>query len=127
MAHILVVDDNEDVRELMAMLMTRDGHECTTCSSAEEAEALFACWQPDLAILDIHLPQRHGVELCWRLHRQYGHVPIVIMSAMLSEWEVDDLRDCGADAILEKGCDSTFLMTTVNGLLLDVYATKGTD
>jgi DNA-binding response OmpR family regulator len=117
MAHILVVEDDADTREYLVQLLASAGHESTTCSSAEEAEAVCYCRLPDLALLDIHLPRKHGVSLAWHLRRQAATLPIVIFSAVLDQWDQDDLWDCGANAILPKPCSADEVLRTLHQLL----------
>jgi len=88
---ILFVEDNDTVRELIAELLAEQGREVTACSSAEEAEALFARNRFDLLFTDINLPNVSGMELARRLRLKQPDVWVVFSSGAnvdhaLNEW-----------------------------------------
>jgi len=64
---VLVVDDNEDAANTLAMLLQLEGHEIRTAYSATEALELLRDYQPDVALLDIGLPELDGYQLAERI------------------------------------------------------------
>lgn len=64
---ILIVDDNADVTSMLALLLQSAGHLTQTAENGEEALKLFAGFRPEVALLDIGLPDIDGYELCRRL------------------------------------------------------------
>jgi len=60
---VLIVDDNRDSAELLTLLLEREGHETRTAYDGQEAIALAAQFQPNIALLDIGLPDMDGYEL----------------------------------------------------------------
>jgi CheY-like chemotaxis protein len=60
---VLIVDDNHDSAELLAMLLGREGHETRVAHQAQQAIELAASFQPNIAFLDIGLPGMDGYEL----------------------------------------------------------------
>ncbi len=64
---ILVVDDNHDAAELVSSLLEREGHEVQTAHTPKEAINVAMRFQPDVAFLDIGLPEMDGFELAARL------------------------------------------------------------
>ena len=60
---VLIVDDNRDSAELLTLLLEREGHETLTAYDGQEAIALAAQFQPNVALLDIGLPDMDGYEL----------------------------------------------------------------
>ena len=117
MCHILIVEDNQAFASYLALLFTKAGHECTTCLTAEEAEAVIQCVLPDLAVIDICLPGKNGVALAWDLHQKKPELPILVHSANLDAWEEEDLLDCGVSIALPKPCPAADLLQAINGLL----------
>jgi DNA-binding response OmpR family regulator len=69
---ILIVDDNEDAADALAMLLTLEGHEVRTAYSAEFALAEFPAFVPHVALLDIGLPGMNGYELAHRMRAAAG-------------------------------------------------------
>jgi DNA-binding response OmpR family regulator len=57
------------------------------------------------------------VSLAWDLRRRRPALPIVILSAVLNQWDQDDLRDCGVNTMLRKPCPSEEILSVVGGLL----------
>ena len=98
---ILVVDDEHDVRAVLARALERDGHVVGTAGSLEEARAGFASGV-DLLVLDVGLPDGSGLELCRELRVGEQTVPILILTARTQvELRVEGL-DAGADDYLTK-------------------------
>ncbi|MDN4051576.1 PAS domain S-box protein [Massilia sp. YIM B02763] len=79
---VLIVDDNVDAAEILAMYIEAVGHRCTVCHSPGRALEHAARHRPDLCVLDIGLPEFDGYELARRLRAQPGmqHLPLVAVS-----------------------------------------------
>jgi signal transduction histidine kinase len=112
---VLVVDDNMDAAESLAMLLTLDGHEVKTAFDADQAVAIAADFKPQLAILDIGLPRRNGYELAGDLRRLAGPSPPALIA--LTGWgQADDrarARDAGFDEHVTKPVDPEALRKLV--------------
>lgn len=67
---VLIVDDNQDAAQTLALLLRDEGYEVRTAASAQEALALLDEFRPDLALLDIGLPGMDGYELAGVLHQR---------------------------------------------------------
>src|SRR5947209_608150 len=65
--HLLIVDDDDQLREIMTLRFRRDGMAVTAAASGEEALALAAQERWDVALLDLHLPGMTGIDLVGRL------------------------------------------------------------
>ena len=93
-ARVLVVDDQEDVRESLRLLLELKGHEVITAANGEEGLTAFESFQPDIAFVDIGLPGMDGLELARRL-RKTGRGKTAVLAA-LSGYGRDEER---ADSI----------------------------
>ena len=82
MQRILVVEDNIEISEMLDEYFEAQGYEVITTAWGEEALSLTAKALPDLVVLDIHLPDIDGYEVCRRLrgHRRTEHVPIIFLT-----------------------------------------------
>ncbi len=83
---ILVVDDDEDYRMFVSLLLQRVGYE--TCEAATGEEALDAArrTRPDLVLLDVHMPGLSGYEICRELRDEFGQqLPIIFVSGARTE------------------------------------------
>lgn len=79
---ILVVEDDVDIAEMLSTYFEQQGYEVFTAAFGEDALSITEDVLPDLAVLDIHLPDIDGYEVCRRLraHRRTEHVPIIFLT-----------------------------------------------
>jgi DNA-binding response OmpR family regulator len=116
-AQILHVDDDPDIRLLMAASLQEFGYRVATASNVAEALQLARSFQFDLCILDVKLPDGTGMELCQKLRELQEGAPIVYYSghADIATGE-QALKVCG-DAYIRKPVSITELEQTIAGLL----------
>ena len=88
---VLIVDDNRDATETLAMLVDLMGHEVRTAFDGESAVALARDFLPDVVLLDVGLPGIDGYEVARRLRRQSGREPAVLV-ALTGHGQPDDRR-----------------------------------
>jgi CheY-like chemotaxis protein len=86
MSTILVVDDEQPIRELVTRVLERRGHRVIACSNA--ASALEAAGPVDLLLVDLVLPEVNGRELAETLRKRWPNLPVILMSGYLSEEEL---------------------------------------
>ena len=84
MATIALVDDDRDILALVATMLESEGYHVVAYPDGPAALNAFKTVQPDLAILDIKMPQMDGVELLRRL-RQKSDVPVIFLTGRLDE------------------------------------------
>ena len=100
MAKILIVEDHNDLREMIASALRYAGHTVVAVGDGLEGLKSAEEERPDLIILDVHLPRLSGQELCKRLKRKarFRETPIILMSANA---ELAQIQAClGSDATL---------------------------
>src|SRR5437660_1147679 len=88
-AEVLVVEDEPDIRALIAHHLTRDGFRCRTAADGLEALAQLRAHAPDLVVLDLMLPGIDGLELTRRLRAEpaWAALPIIMLTAKADEIE----------------------------------------
>ena len=101
---LLLVDDNEDARELLAGLLELQGYQIRTAGDATDALALAAAWRPHIVVLDLGLPEMDGWELARQLRQLEGlsEVRIVALTGYGSERDRERSREAGIDLHLLK-------------------------
>lgn len=92
MARILVIDDEEGIRNAVRRVLALDGHEVILASDGEEGERIFRESPPDLVITDIFMPGKEGIELVNDLLADYPDMKIIAMSGGARMAEGDDLQ-----------------------------------
>jgi two-component system, OmpR family, phosphate regulon response regulator PhoB len=114
MSTIVVVEDDPGVRDVVAEVLSDEGHAVTACAGADrEALLLVEQAHPEVVILDYQLPGMSGVEIAHELHHRDGlrDVKIIGMTAGgRARWVCDEME---ADACLAKPFDLVDLLTAV--------------
>jgi two-component system KDP operon response regulator KdpE len=98
---ILICDDDPQIRRALNLILREAGYEVLIASSAQEALDRAALSGPHLAIVDLLLPDQHGIELCRKL-REWSGMPILILSAVGDEQTKIDALHQGADDYVTK-------------------------
>lgn len=116
MAHILVVDDDAHLREVVRYALTRDGHDVREAKDGAEALRLVAAEAPDLVVLDIVMPGMDGLEACRELRRR-GAIPVVFLSSRDEELDRVLGLEMGGDDYLTKPFSTRELCARVKAVL----------
>jgi DNA-binding response OmpR family regulator len=113
---ILVIDDDADIRTLVAELLQRAGHGVIQAPDGESGLKLFYAQQPDLVLLDVSMPGLDGWEVLTRI-RELSDVPVLMLTARAGELEkVRGLRG-GADDYVTKPFGRQELLARVDAAL----------
>jgi DNA-binding response OmpR family regulator len=118
-ATILVADDEQDIRELVAYRLSRSGYTIIEARDGEEAFQLAADQSPDMAVLDVMMPRLNGFDLTERLRLTPAteRLPILLMSASVQEADISRGFAAGADGYLTKPFTPDQLLTRVQDVL----------
>ncbi|MFZ5910507.1 MAG: AAA family ATPase [Chloroflexota bacterium] len=118
-ARILVVDDNEMNLKMVSAILSKEGYEIVTALDAAKALQALESGVPDLAILDVMMPDMDGFELCRRLrHRpDTAAIPIIILTALSELDERLKAFEAGADDFMAKPFQPQELVARVKVLL----------
>ena len=124
---ILVVDDDQAVRESLRRSLSFNGYTVDLAEDGERALERIALDRPDLAILDVMLPKLDGLDVCRRLRSEGDDLPVLMLTARDSVSERVAGLDAGAAAYLPKPFALADLLARVRALLrrsaLDVSGT----
>ena len=118
-AHIYVVDDDEQLLRMVGLMLERGGHTASLVSNPIEGLELIKEDLPDMAILDVMMPGMNGHDVCQALRENEAtrELPIMILTARAQEWDKDTALQSGADDYLSKPVTSQELLTRVDQLL----------
>lgn len=105
---VLVVDDESDFREIASFLLEKLDYQVVTAKDGSEALAAFSESRPDLVILDGHLPDMDGLDVCRRLKSLPGglETPVLLCTVRSSMENVSDALKAGAVDYLLKPFDA---------------------
>ena len=119
MARVLVVEDILAESELLGIVLKRAGHEVRTAATAWEAVRAFQQEHPDIAILDIGLPDIDGYEFIRRLRQVdgLGATPVVALTGYAMEGDRRRISESGFDKHLPKPVEPEQLVTAIQEVL----------
>ncbi|RPG59307.1 MAG: DNA-binding response regulator [Flavobacteriales bacterium TMED235] len=115
-AHILVVDDDDGIRELVKKYLNENNFLVTTASSAEDASKKVELIKFDLVILDIMMPGKNGLEFI-EDHKQNLNTPIILLTAKGEANERVEGLEIGADDYLPKPFEPKELLLRIKNIL----------
>jgi DNA-binding response OmpR family regulator len=123
---VLLAEDDEDVRALAELVLRREGFQVTAVPDGESALAAAAERTPSVAVLDVSMPRMDGLETARRLREraEMRTVPIMLLTARVTEADRERGRQAGVDAQLDKPFSPAVLAERVRALL-DGRPTRG--
>jgi two-component system KDP operon response regulator KdpE len=113
---VLIVDDDERVREYVRVNLEMEGYAVREASNAKEGLAALEEVSPDLVLLDVMMPEMDGWEACRKL-REFSQVPVLMLTAKVQSQDIVTGLDSGADDYLLKPFNMDELMARVRALL----------
>ncbi len=99
---ILLIEDDVLVAEVLASGFAAEGHETTIAYSSDEGLTRLRHDQPDVVLLDVHLPKMSGIEVLRQIRSTDQTLPVIIMTGMATEREIGEARKLGVTDIIEK-------------------------
>jgi len=116
---ILVADDSNLQRLMLAEIFTQAGHEVFLAENGEEAVHIFKNEAPDLVVLDIFMPKMDGIDAATEIQKVLGnkYVPIVFITGSDNDAQLQRCIDVGADDFVYKPFNTLVLKAKINSLL----------
>jgi two-component system cell cycle response regulator DivK len=117
--HILVVEDQEDNRQILYDLLGHAGYELAAAKSGKEALAVVAAWRPDLILMDMRLPDIDGYEATRHIKSDpdLRSIPIIAVTSYALSGDEAKGRQAGCDAYVTKPYSTRQLLAKVRELL----------
>lgn len=120
MARILIADDEEDLRALLSRALAVAGHEVQAAKDGNEALAVLRTLKVDLAIVDLYMPSKDGIETIMDIRRRYPDIKIIAITGSVPKTGAPILamaQKLGAHLTLAKPFSVEELMTAVKQVL----------
>ena len=114
--HLLVVDDDREIRDLVSRFLTRHGYRVIAARDGREMKPALADWSVDLIVLDLMLPGTDGLTLCREL-RASSKIPVIMLTAMGEEIDRIVGLEMGADDYLPKPFNPRELLARIKAVL----------
>jgi two-component system KDP operon response regulator KdpE len=113
---ILVIDDDVDMLQLVALMFARVGAQVFSAVGGRQGLRQFYTHQPDLVLIDMLMPELDGLEVCRRI-REMSPVPIIMLTAMGRDSDIVRGLDCGADDYITKPFNAQVLLARARTVL----------
>lgn len=126
--HILIVDDDHEIRELLSLYLTKHGFRATAVRDGKEMRRALADWHIDMVILDLMLPGESGLSLCRDL-RARSQIPVIMLTILGEETDRIIGLEMGADDYVAKPFNPRELLARIKAVLRraqEVPTTHGT-
>ena len=119
MAKILIIDDDEDIRDLLMYILRREGHEVSSAENGMAAFTQIGISVPNLIILDVMMPQMDGIEFCERIKAdpKTQHIIICFLTARGEDYSQIAGLESGGDDYVTKPIKPKVLLSRINALL----------
>jgi DNA-binding response OmpR family regulator len=116
---ILVADDDDGLRQLLRLILAREGFEVFEAASGEQALALAVAVDPAVILLDVMMPGLDGYDVCRRLKsdQRTGNVPVVFVSAAEDVMRRNEMQKLGAAAWIQKPIGPRDLVARVRAVM----------
>jgi DNA-binding response OmpR family regulator len=116
---VLVADDDDDIRDLVAFRLDRAGYEVLRAGDGQEALDLAREHHPDLAVLDVMMPKLTGYDVTRELRADAAtsRIPVILLTARVQEADVARGFEAGADDYVKKPFSPQELKARVQAIL----------
>lgn len=117
MAKVLTIDDAKFTRTMLKKILTEFGHETIEASNGREGLDKICNDQPDIVLLDIHMPEMDGLELLSVLRETHTDVHVIVVSADVQDITKDKCIDLGVSYFFNKPPDKEKLKIAIEKIL----------
>jgi len=114
---VLVVDDDQILREFMRLNLEMEGYTVREASSADEALAALEDQAPALVLLDVVMPGVDGWQMLQRMQERHGSIPVIMFSGKIDHLAAEDAESRGARAFIGKPFDPQQLIDRAKQLV----------
>ncbi len=119
MKKVLIVDDDDDIREILSMILSDEGYAVSCLNNGSEVYETVLQYNPDLILLDVQLGDADGRDICQRLKNDSltKKLPVIIVSATHG-WHTRHEKGCNADFYIAKPFDVNQIVEEVGRLAM---------
>ena len=119
--HVLIVDDEQDIRRFLKTLLENEGYHVTTANGGSEALESLKKETPDLVLIDYFMPEMNGLELCQRIRNNLHLTDLKLAFITVANYGKDitptDLENLNIDYFIKKPFDNNDLLKKVKELV----------
>jgi|SRR5437867_1095451 len=113
---ILIIDDNENFRKLLAETLILWGYNAAEAVDGEQALSIIQQFSPDLVIVDIDMPNMNGLEFTSRVKQINPEFPIIMVTAYARSYKPEEIDASHPDAFMQKPVHLDKLLEIIQGM-----------
>jgi DNA-binding response OmpR family regulator len=117
MQTILVIDDDDELRDTIGLMLEKEGFRAVLCANGQAGLEEALLLKPSLILVDLRMPSLGGVEVCKQLRASGMHTPLIVLSAIGDEVDKVLLLEIGADDYVVKPFGTRELLARIRALL----------
>lgn len=121
--HILIVDDDREIRQLLAQFLTQNGYRVSQAADSKAAQKIIAASRIELVILDLMMPGEDGLSFFRRARSENGDLPVMMLTAMTEETDRIVGLELGADDYVTKPFNPREVLARIRAILRRVAST----
>ncbi|MBM3815121.1 MAG: response regulator [Acidimicrobiia bacterium] len=127
MNRVLLADDSPHAQRMGERILREEGFEVVSVTDGETAFLRLADVDPEVVIADVYLPTRNGFDLCRHIKADPAlrHARVILTAGILEEFNEEDARAAGCDAILKKPFEASVVVETIKPLMDAAHFAKG--
>ena len=114
---ILVVDDNQDIRDLITLIVDEEGYGVLAASDGESALNLLQIHQPELLLLDVMMPGLSGIDVLKEIRATGNVVPVLMITAKSQSMDIELALAAGANSYIVKPFRADALLEKISSLM----------
>ncbi len=116
---ILLADDSITIQKVVELTFSEGDYEVLSVSNGQQAIQKIPEWRPDIALLDVIMPEKSGYEVCHEIKKDPRHqnIPVLLLTGTFEPFDADRAKQSGADGHITKPFESRALVAKVEELL----------
>ena len=114
---VLVVDDEQIVRDLYRTLLNEKGHTCKVCADGLEALQILEENNIDVVITDVKMPNMDGIVLTREILKTYENIPVMVITGYTDEYSASDALNIGASEFIHKPVSPSELLVRFDKMM----------
>jgi CheY-like chemotaxis protein len=127
MSRVLLADDSPHAQRMGERILREEGYEVVSLTDGNAALLRLPDVDPDLILADVFLPGKSGLELCRFVKNEprFKHVRVILTAGLLEQFDEDEAKAAGCDAILKKPFEASKLISTIDPLIKESQLARG--
>ncbi len=118
-ARVLLVEDEPDIAQTTKVILEMNGYEVIIATNGVDGLSKVGSEKPDIAILDISLPEMNGFDICRKIkcNKNYRKLPVIMFSSKFQPNDITFAKALGADEYITKSAEPEALISKIEELL----------